>query len=248
MPIPPAADVAFRLAANAAAQAFAQAPPYIAYRADATVDVPALRRHQVISRQVEARTKDDFAALQDLPRGQHQYAHSFPLIPTFDALSYFRLEYNGNMHDALSYVKQIQPITFTDPRLTSHADVVVTSLRYYRASYAADSQDGLLHIVMDPLPSLTRGNDSDFYIHDLYVNPATNLPVRVTYAGPEADFTCDYTTVAGQWVVSHVFYRRTMFAPLRLGRIHFTVDANFTDVTFPAVPSDPKVAAAPPAA
>ncbi|HYZ16677.1 MAG TPA: hypothetical protein VE591_09760, partial [Candidatus Acidoferrum sp.] len=164
MPIPPNADVAFRLAANAAAAAFAQAPPYIAYRTDATVDIPSLHQHKVISRQVEARTKDDLAVLQDLPQGKRQYAHSFPLIPTFDALSYFRLEYNGGRRNALSYVHQVQPLTYADPRATSKADVVVTSLRYYHAQYAADSTDQLLHIEMQPLQTLTRGNDSDFYL------------------------------------------------------------------------------------
>ena len=114
-----AADAQFRQTANAAAAAFANSPPYLAYRTEVVVDVPSLRRHQVISRQVETRTKDDFAALQDLPRGQHQYAHSFPLIPTFDALSYFRVTFTGNRRDLLSYVEPGQPITFTDPRATS---------------------------------------------------------------------------------------------------------------------------------
>jgi hypothetical protein len=237
-----AADVAFRLAANAAAAAFAQAPPYVAYRTDATVDVPSLRRHKVISRQVETRTKDDYAVLQDLPRGQRQYAHSFPLIPTFDALSYFRLQYNGDRRDALSYVQMQQPITFTDPRATSKADVVVTSLKYYRATYAADSNDRLLHITMDPLPSLTRGNESDFYLHDVYVDAATNLPTRVTYSGPTTEFACDYATVENHWLVRHVVYTHTFYGPLHVGRVTFTVDSTNSDFAFPAAPSDPKLA------
>jgi len=44
-----------------------------------------MHQHKVVSRAVESRTKDDYAVLQDLPNGQRQYAHSFPLIPTFDA-------------------------------------------------------------------------------------------------------------------------------------------------------------------
>ena len=237
-----AADVAFRTAANAAAAAFAQAPPYLAYRTDATVDVPSLRRHQVVSRAVETRTKDDYAVLQDLPKGQRQYAHSFPLIPTFDAISYFRLQYNGSRRDALSYVQMQRPITFTDPRASSKADVVVTSLKYYHASYAPDSSDSLLHIVMDPLPSLTRGNDSDFYLKDVYVDPATNLPTRVHYSGPATEFTCDYTTVEHHWLVGHVIYSHTFFGPLHLGRVTFTVDATNSGFRFPATPDDPKLA------
>ncbi len=98
--------------------------------------MPSLNRHKVIDREVETRTRDDFALLHDLPNGGRQYAHSFPLIPTFDAISYFRFEFNGSQRDSLSYVKEIQPITFSETE-TSHADVVVKMLRYYRASYAA---------------------------------------------------------------------------------------------------------------
>jgi hypothetical protein len=240
-----AADVAFRQAANAAAAAYAQAPAYLTYRADATVDIPSMRQHKVVSRSVEARTADDYAVLQDLPRGQRQYAHSFPLIPTFDALSYFRIEYNGARRNALSYVHQVQPITFTDPRATSHADVVVTSLRYYHAAYAADSNDRIAHVVMEPLQTLTKNNDSDFYLHDVYIDTATNLPTRVVYTGPTTTFTCDYEVVQQHWLVKHVVYSHTFFGPLRIGRVTFTVDATNSDFGFPDQPSDPKLAAPP---
>ena len=240
MPFAQSADVAFRLCANAAAAAFASAPPYISYRTDATVDVPSLHQHKVISRAVTARTKDDYAVLQDLPQGQRQYAHSFPLIPTFDALSYFRLEYNGGRRDALSYVHQVQPLTFTDPRTSSHADVVV-SLRYYHATYMPDTTDSVLHIAMDPLASLTTNNNSDFYLHDLFIDAATMLPTRVVYTGPTTNFAVDYAVVQNHWLVNHVIYDHTLFGPLRLGRVHFTVDASYTDFAFPTTPGDPKL-------
>jgi hypothetical protein len=237
-----AADVQFRQAANAAAAAFTYSPPYIAYKTDVVVDVPSLRKHQTISRQVESRTRDDFAVLQDLPRGQRQYAHSFPLIPTFDALSYFKVTFNGNRRDMLSYVEPGPPITFTDPRATSTADVVVVMLRYYRATYAVDSNDRIAHLLMDPLQTLTRGNNSDFYIHDVYVDTATNLPTRVVYSGPTTVFTTDYQVIQGHWLVTHATYTHTFFGPLRLGRVTATADATNSDFSFPATPSDPKLA------
>ena len=235
-----AAYVQFRQSANAAAAAFAQSPPYLAYKTDVVVDVPSLRRHQVISRAVETRTRDDYAALQDLPRGQHQYAHSFPLIPTFDALSYFRVTFNGVRRDLLSYVEPGNPLTFTAP--ASQADVVVVSLKYYRASYAPDSNDSVAHILMEPLPTLTRDNSSDFYIHDVYVDTASNLPTRVTYLGPTTTFTCDYQVVEGHWLVNHAIYAHTFYAPLRVGRVTATAEATNSDFSFPATPSDPKLA------
>lgn len=237
-----AADVQFRTTANAAALAFAQKPPYLAYKTNVVVDVPSLRRHKVIARAVETRTRDDYAALQDLPQGQRQYGHSFPLVPTFDAISYFRVTFNGSGRNTLSYVEPGDPITFKDPRETSHADVVVTSLRYYHASYADDSNERLAHIVMDPLPSLTRGNSSDFYIHDVYADTVTNLPTRVIYVGPTTTFTCDYQVVEGHWLVSHASYVHTFYGPLRMGRVTATADATNTDFAFPATPADPKLA------
>ena len=237
-----AADVQFRTTANAAAAAFAAAPPYLAYKTDVVVDVPSLRRHKVISRAVETRTRDDFAALQDLPNGQRQYAHSFPLIPTFDAISYFRVTFNGSQRDTLSYVEPGPPITFADPRTTSHADVVVVSLRYYHATYADDSNDRVAHILMDALPSLTHGNNSDFYIHDVYVDTESNLPTKVVYVGPTTTFTCDYQVVEGHWLVSHATYVHTFYAPLRVGRITASAEATNHDFAFPAAPSDPKLA------
>lgn len=237
------ADVAFRQAANAAAAAFAHAPPYLAYRTEVVVDVPSLRRHKVIDRQVETRTADDFAALQDLPRGQYQYGHSFPLIPTFDALSYFNLIFNGIQRDALSYVEQVKPITFTDPRTTSHADVVIISLKYYHATYGDDSTDAIAHIVMDPLPTLTTNNPSDFYLHDVYVDTTTNLPTRVSYVGPRQSITLDYTTVADHWLVRHVSYSDTIYSWLKIGRLSFSAEATNSDFSFPDPPSDPRLIA-----
>ncbi|MEA2688869.1 MAG: hypothetical protein QOD51_1476 [Candidatus Eremiobacteraeota bacterium] len=237
-----AADVQFRTTANAAAAAFAAKPAYIAYKTDVVVDVPSLRRHKVISRAVEARTSDDYAALQDLPQGQHQYGHSFPLAPTFDAISYFRVTFNGSQRNTLSYVEPGPAITFKDPRETSHADVVVTSLRYYRASYAGDSNDRIAHIVMDALPTLTRGNSSDFYIHDVYVDTASNLPTRVVYEGPATTFTTDYQVIDGHWLVTHANYVHTFYGPLHMGRVTASAEATNHDFTFPATPADPKLA------
>jgi hypothetical protein len=239
----------FRQTANAAAQAWQQRPPYIAYRVSVAVDVPAMKKYRVINRSVETRTSDDRAAIQDLPKGERQYGQSFPLIPTFDALSYFRLDFHMadpiRMHNPIAAVNMQQPITF-GPAAASNADiVVVSSLRNYYAHYAPDSTDARLHLEMDPLPALTHDNDSTFYIHDVYIDPATSIPVRVTYVGPTTEFDIDYTTVDNHVVVSHVFYKQTLMGILHLGRTTYTVDARYDNFSFPQTPADPKIAAAP---
>lgn len=239
-----AADVLFRLTANAAAEQYRRPPPYLAYHTVAEINVPALKKHKIVERAVETRTADDFAVLQDLPRGQRQYGQSFPLIPTFDALSYFRIDYSGaQKRNLLSHVTMYAPITFEAPRSsTPGVTVVATTLRNYYARYADDSTEAKAHLVMDPLKALTQGNNSDFYIHELYVDTATNLPSRVTYTGrDEVEFTVDYATVEQHWLVSHVFYTRTIFAPFKIGRTRFSVDATFDNFSFPPIPADEKL-------
>ncbi len=238
------ADILFRLTANAAAEQYRRPPPYLAYHTVTVIDVAALKRHTVVERAVETRTADDFAVLQDLPRGQRQYGQSFPLIPTFDALSYFRIQYSSAPHrDLLSHVTTFAPITFSAPQASSSGvAVVATTLRNYYAHYADDSTDTNAHLIMDPLKALTTGNRSDFYIHELYIDTATDLPTRVTYAGhDDVEFTIDYATVQSHWLVRHVFYARTFFAPFHLGRTRFTVDSTFDTFTFPETPADPKL-------
>ncbi len=243
-----AADVLFRLTANAAAEQYRRPPPYLAYHTLADVNVPALKKHKVVERAVETRTADDFAVLQDLPHGQRQYGQSFPLIPTFDALSYFRIDYSGaQQRNLLAHVTTFGPITFAAPHATTPGiAVVATTLRNYYARYADDSTDAKAHLILDPLKALTHGNTSDFYIHDVFVDTATNLPTRVTYTGhDDIEFTVDYTTVETHWLVSHVFYTRTFFAPFHIGQTRFTVDATFDRFAFPAVPADSRLLAPP---
>jgi hypothetical protein len=237
------ADALFRLAANAAAAHYRAAPAYIAYHTVTDIDVPSMHRHKRVERQVETRTVDDYAVLQDLPRGQRQYGHSFPLIPTFDALSYFRLDYNGVQRDLLSHVTLYSLLEFNAPvPAQPGVNAVAVTLKYYYAQYADDSTDAKAHLLMDPLHTLTDGNSSDFYLHDVYVDTATDLPTRVTYRGKDdTEFTVDYTTVQQHWLVSHAFYGKTIFAPLHLGRVHFTVDSSFDQFAFPPLPDDPKL-------
>lgn len=236
----------FRAAANAAATAWANRPPYIAYRVDVDVDVPAIGRKQRISRAVESRTRDDEAVIQDLPTGQNQLGPSFPITPAFDAISYFHLTFRlGDPlrgKNPISGVVVDRPITFDAPQASSEdVAVVASTLRNYYPEYAPDSTDAVAHILMQPLPALTRNNPSTFYLHDVYVDTATNLPTRVTYRGVEADFDLDYERNEHGWLVDHVYYRRTLFGPFHLGRLSFTVNATYSQFAFPAEPNDARL-------
>jgi hypothetical protein len=247
------ADAEFRAVANAAFAAWLNQPPYISYRVDVDVDVPAMHTVRHVSRAVEARTRDDLAVLQDLPNGQNQIGHAFPVPPTFDALSYFRLDFHlgdpVRLHNPLTAVTMLspapgippQPLRYTDPTPSAPNVVVVTSLRNYYAQYADDSTDQSVHIVMQALPALTRGNDSSFYLHDIYVDTATDLPTRIVYSGPDTDFTLDYAVVDGHWLIRHLSYRRSIVAPLHIGQTTFTTEASYGGFTFPAAPADARL-------
>jgi len=235
------ADVLFRLTANAAAVQYRQQPPYLAYHTVADIDIPALKKHRAVERAVETRTADDFAVLQDLPRGRRQYGQSFPLSPTFDALSYFRIDYSGaRERDSLAHVTTYAPITFAPPQAAAPGvTVVATTLRNYYAHYAEDSTEARAHLIMDPLKALTQNNTSDFYLHDLYIDTATDLPLRVTYTGrDDIEFTLDYAIVQSHWLIRHATYARTFFGPFRIGRTSIKVDVVFDNFTFPQKPAD----------
>jgi hypothetical protein len=248
------ADAEFRAVANAAFDAWRQKPPYIAYRVDVDVEVPALKQSRRIERSVEMRTRDDLAVLQDLPRGANQLGQAFPVPPSFDALSYFNINFRlGDpirQHNPLTAVTLLspgpglppQPLRYSDPvAINPEASVVVTTLRNYYAQYADDTTDRIAHITMQALPALTRDNGSTFFLKDIYVDTATNLPTRVVYSGATTDFAVDYAVVQNHWLVSHASYRSTLYGPLHIGQTTWTTEASFSTFTFPATPSDERL-------
>jgi hypothetical protein len=248
------ADAEFRAVANAAFDAWQSQPPYISYRVDVDIEIPALKQSRRISRAVEARTHDDLAVLQDLPQGQNQLGHAFPLPPTFDAISYFHIDFKlGDpirQHNPLTAVRleapapglAPQPIRFTDPVASRpEVSVVSTTLRNYYAEYAPDSTDRIAHITMKPLPALTRGNDSDFYLKDVYVDTTDDLPTRIVYSGPTTEFMLDYSVVDGHWLITHAHYTHTLVALFHIGQSTFSTDATFSGFTFPSTPQDERL-------
>ena len=244
-----APDLVFQQCANAAAVAIVQkAPPFVTYRVVAHVSAPSLGKHRDVIRDVAVRTSDDMAIIQDLPQGQNQVAHGFPVTPVFDALSYFTLSWKVGSHmDMSSYVHDVQPLTYQGPQDTG-ADVVVFRLRQYKAGYAPDSSDapdGKTHITLEPYDFVKRETlrpDSTFFLSDLYVDNATGLPAEVRYAGGEdIVFVVDYGLVQGHYVVTHGHYEETLHGPLGIGRLHVIADADYDNFAFPEDPPDPRL-------
>ncbi|MGH7716359.1 MAG: hypothetical protein ACREML_10235 [Vulcanimicrobiaceae bacterium] len=244
-------DIAFEQAANAAAQKWASRPAYVRYVARTHIEAPSVHKTLDVNRRVVVRTADDQAILKDLPNGGESFARPFPISPTFDALSYFRLNTNVNWHMQVFASTtgpdgngQIIPITFKEVA-PSKNEVVVTSLRYYYPKFAPDSSDapgGHMHLVMSALPTLTNGNQSDFYITDVVIDNSTMLPLKVTYAGrDDRRFIIDYGFVGKDWIVQHAFFEQTAYGAMKLSRVHYSADVRFSDYQFSGTPLDPRL-------
>jgi hypothetical protein len=243
--VPP--EVAFQHAANAAAAVYEKAPPFVTYRVLTHVSAPSLGKSRDVLRDVAVRTSDDVAVIQDLPQGANNLAHGFPITPVFDALSYFELSWKVGYHtEVSSYVHDVTPLTYGDVS-SSDADAVVVRLKRYKATYADDSSDapdGKTHIVMVPYDFYKAQGDPDntFFLSDVVIDNATQLPISVTYTGGNnTTFVCDYGSDTGHWVVKHLHYETTLHGPLRIGLLHVIADATFDHFAFPENAPDPRL-------
>jgi hypothetical protein len=210
------------------------------------VRAPALNQHRDVIRGVEVRTRDDLAVIQDLPKGRNQLGHGFPVTPAFDALSYFTLSWRVGAHQEVSsYVHDVTPLEFKEAD-TSNADVVVTRLYAYRATYAADSSDapdGRTHVTLAPFQFVVnKATPETFYFQDLYVDNASGLPATITFGGNGKLFTLDYGKIEGHWLLKHVHYEEVLVGPLRIGRLHVIADVDYDNFTFPETAPDPRLA------
>ena len=224
-----------------------KAPPFITYRATAHVAAPSLGKHRDVLRLIKLRTSDDLAVIQDLPQGENQMGHGFPVTPVFDALSNFTLSWKVGAHmEMSSYVHDVQPLVYQDPN--SSADVVVVRLKYYKADYAPDSSDapdGKTHVILQPFDFVKREveqPDSTFFLSDLYIDNASGLPTEVRYAGgDDIVFVIDYGMVQNHYVVTHGHYEETLHGPLHIGRLHVIADVDYDQYVFADTAPDPRL-------
>jgi hypothetical protein len=224
-----------------------KAPPFITYRATAHVAAPSLGKHREVLRSIMVRTSDDLAVIQDLPQGENQIGHGFPVTPVFDALSNFTLSWRVGAHmEMSSYVHDVQPLVYQDPN--SSADVVVVRLKYYKADYAPDSSDapeGKTHVILQPFDFVKREveqPDSTFFLSDLYIDNTSGLPTEIRYAGgDDIVFVIDYGMVQNHYVVTHGHYEETLRGPLHIGRLHVIADVDYDQYAFPGTAPDPRL-------
>lgn len=239
--IPP--DLALAQLINRTASAYTtNAPAYISYVEQTHITVPSLGRSQDINRAVEARQADDFAVMQDLPRGAVRTGQAFPIIPYFDPLGEaFSFGYFANLKnvsiDLTRYPVSFWPIPPTNPGI----DVTVPYATFWVPSYAPDSTPAAPHFLITP----TSAYGSGYYVADVRVDASTRLPSEITLADTASDarFVLDYQVIEGHWTVVRGAYSQSQ----RAGPFSFKLyaDTTYTQIAFPAVAPDPRLATPP---
>ena len=88
--------------------------------------------------------------------------------------------------------------------------MVVPYNSYWAASYAPDSTDAALHVLIDPTPRI-----QGLYPSEIVEDAATHLPARLEYRATGADdevISFNYQVIQGYWVLAHFTFTATQHA------------------------------------
>jgi hypothetical protein len=245
---------AFIAAANAANAAYRARPAYVAYVSASQVSLPPFVRDRTAVQRIVLRTHADKAILTDLNGNGERIAHSFPLAPTFDALSDFAFAgqiSSANRGDEFR-VLNVRPLAYDTTKAQSRADVVAVSLKNYVVEYAREPADGdaTFELRLHPTDAYAAQKPR-MTLERVVVDGKTSLPRQVYFTGDGIGFRVFYEIDAAGWHASEMRYSETMRAPLGVARTTLTVEGRFSEYrVLPAVP-DPRLApepAAPPPA
>jgi len=233
-------DVALALLVNRTAAYYQQNPPvYMTYTEHTHVNAPSLGRTQDINRSVAVRVADNYAVMRDLPDGGERTGQAFPIVAYFDPISGFSFSYFANMKRVDITLKRAAPIVLATPEPDPDVNVLVPYNSYWAASYAADSTDDALHLLIDPTARAQGG----FYPSEIIEDPATHLPshIMMRIAGTD-DMTIalDYKVIDGHWVIVHGQFSATQHAIFLTFKV--IADVTFDDIAFPATAPDPRLA------
>lgn len=236
------ADVALALLINRTAAAYsANAPAYMTFRERTHVAAPTLGRTQDVNRSEAVRVADDYAVMQDLPRGAQRTGQAFPILPYFDPFSSFTFSYYANLKAIDITLQRGQPYELPLPPPQPGITAVVPYNSYWYPTYAPDSTPAALHIRIAPTPRDTAG----FYPSEVVEDPQTALPSRIVLStvANDMNIALDYRVIDGHWVVVHGEFSATE----RVGVLVFPVvaDVTYDRFTFPVSPPSPQLAPSP---
>jgi hypothetical protein len=233
------ADIALARFANRTAAAYsANAPLYMTYRERTHFTIPSYGYQREIDRLVKVRVADDAAVMQDLPRGAVRTGQAFPIIPYIDPFSAVDVSYFANLRRVDISVKRNPPYVFPLPDPDPTVNVVVAYSTFWVPSYASDSTDARLHLLVAPT---ARWPDGLYYPADIEEDPQTHLPAHVLLVqkGSDATATLDYAVISGHLVITRGAFQSTQRAgPLAL---KVSAETQFDRFSFSALAPDPRI-------
>jgi hypothetical protein len=236
------ADLALALLINRTSAFYDANPPvYMTYTEHTRVTAPTLGRAQSIDRSIAVRAADNFALMQDLPNGEQRTGQAFPIVAYFDPFSNFTFGYFANLKRVDITLQRGKSYLFPIPEPDPSVNVVVPYNSYWAATYAPDSTETALHLLIEPTPRVPHG----LYPSDVVEDPTTQLPAHIAMRAVEGDeaFSLDYKVIDGHWVIVHGSFSATEHAAFLTFKV--VADVTFSDIAFPSEPPDPRLAGTP---
>jgi hypothetical protein len=236
------ADLALALLINRTSAFYTANPPvYMTYLEHTQVSAPTLGRAQAIDRSIAVRIADNFAVMQDLPNGSQRTGQAFPIVAYFDPFSRFDFGYFANLKRVDITLQRGAPYVFPIPQPDPSVNAVVPYNSYWAASYATDSTDNALHLVIEPTPRVQHG----LYPVDVVEDPTSQLPSHIEMRSVEGDeaFSLDYKVIDGHWVIVHGTFSATQHAAFLTFKV--VADVTFSNIAFPAQAPNPSLAGTP---
>ncbi len=237
------ADVALANLMNRTAQAYVQnAPAYIVYREHTYVGAASLGRAQDIDRFVQVRQADNYAVMQDLPQGAERTGQAFPIIPYFDPFTQFTFSWFANLKRVDITLQRSPPGLWQLPQADASVDAVVPYFSFWAPSYASDSTQTRVHILISPTPQYATGT---LYPAQVIEDSRSHLPARIEMRTTDGDeiITLDYQVLQNHWVITHgTFTSRQHVGPLSFQVVS---DTTYDQFAFPAIAPDPRLATPP---
>ncbi len=239
--LPP--DVALVQLINRTASAFAQNPPaYITYTEHTHISSPTLNRTQDIDRSVEVRQADNYAVMQDLPRGAVRVGQAFPIIPYFDPLGQqFSFSWFANLKNVQITLERKPVGEWPIPTPAPNVNVFFPYASFWDPAYFPDSTDSAPHLRITP----TKAYGAGLYISEVQVDSQSQLPSRIVMRSTTdaEQMELDYKVLEDHWVITQATYT----APQHFGPMSFTIVTTTTygDIAFPTTAPDPRLAGTP---
>lgn len=236
------ADLALALLINRTSAYYQANPPvYMTYTSHTHVSAPSVGRTQDLDRSVAVRIADNYAVMQDLPNGEQRTGQAFPIVAYFDPFSNFSFGYFANLKRVDINLERGTAYQFPIPQPDPSVNVLVPYNSYWAATFAPDSTDAALHVVIEPTARIKHG----LYPYEVVEDPATHLPSHIDMRAIEGDeaFSLDYKVVDGHWIIVHGTFSATQHVAFMTFKV--IADVTFSNIEFPTEAPDPRLATPP---